>query len=68
MIQLMNRQKNLPLNGTDSNQLGDANRFIKCFDTVGWAAERTSGLLKLSGGMLAWLSVWGEVQICIWPS
>ena len=23
---------------------------------------------KLSGGMLAWLSVWVEVQICIWPS
>jgi len=23
---------------------------------------------KLSGGVLAWLSVWGEVQICIWPS
>jgi len=23
---------------------------------------------KLSGGMLAWLYVWGEVQICIWPS
>jgi len=23
---------------------------------------------KLSDGMLAWLSVWGEVQICIWPS
>ena len=23
---------------------------------------------KLSGGMLAWLCVWGEVQICIWPS
>jgi len=23
---------------------------------------------KMSGGMLAWLSVWGEVQICIWPS
>ena len=21
---------------------------------------------KLSGGMLAWLSVWGEVQICRW--
>jgi len=21
---------------------------------------------KVSGGMLAWLSVWGEVQICIW--
>jgi len=23
---------------------------------------------KLSGGMLVWLPVWGEVQICIWPS
>jgi len=23
---------------------------------------------KLSGGMLAWLSVWAKVQICIWPS
>jgi len=23
---------------------------------------------KLSGGVLAWLSVWNEVQICIWPS
>ena len=25
-------------------------------------------LKKLSGGVLAWLSVWSEVQICIWPS
>ena len=23
---------------------------------------------KLSGGVLAWLSVWTEVQTCIWPS
>jgi len=23
---------------------------------------------KLSGGVLAWLPVWSEVQICIWPS
>ena len=23
---------------------------------------------KLSDGMLAWLSVWSEVQTCIWPS
>ena len=23
---------------------------------------------KLSGGMLAWLSVSGKVQICIWPN
>ena len=25
-------------------------------------------VLYLSGGVLAWLSVWSEVQICIWPS
>jgi len=24
--------------------------------------------LLLSGGVLAWLSVWSEVQTCIWPS
>jgi len=24
--------------------------------------------IKLSGGVLAWLSVWSEVQTCIWPS
>jgi len=23
---------------------------------------------KLSGGVLAWLSVWSEVQSCVWPS
>ena len=23
--------------------------------------------LQLSGGVLAWLSVWSEVQTCIWP-
>jgi len=23
---------------------------------------------KLSGGVLAWLSVWSEEQTCIWPS
>jgi len=23
---------------------------------------------KLSGGFLAWLSVWSKVQTCIWPS
>jgi len=23
---------------------------------------------KLSCGVLAWLSVWSEVQTCIWPS
>ena len=23
---------------------------------------------QLSGGVLAWLSLWSEVQTCIWPS
>ena len=42
---------------------------LQCFDPVGWAAGRASGLQKkLSGGVLAWLSVWSEVQTCIWPS
>jgi len=41
---------------------------LQCFDTVGWAAGRASGLQKLSSGVLAWLSVWSEVQTCIWPS
>ena len=41
----------------------------KCFDAVGWAAGRACGLYKnMSGRVLAWLSVWSEVQTCIWPS
>jgi len=24
--------------------------------------------IQKSGGVLAWLSVWSEVQTCIWPS
>jgi len=34
---------------------------------VGWQ-EGHPACKKLSGGMLAWLSVWDEVNICIWPS
>jgi len=37
---------------------------FKCFDAVGWAAGRASGLQKLSGGVQAWLFVWSEVQTC----
>jgi len=35
---------------------------LQCFDAVGWAAGRASGLEKLSVGVLAWLSVWSEMQ------
>ena len=41
---------------------------LQCFDAVGWVAGRASGLWKLSGGVVVWLSVWSEVQTCIWPS
>ena len=34
---------------------------------VGWQ-EGHPACKKLSGGMLAWLSVWNEVQTYIWPS
>ena len=35
-----------------------------------WLADRKGirPVKKLSGGVLAWLSVWSEVQTCIWPS
>ena len=34
---------------------------------VGWQ-EGHPACKKLSVGVLAWLSVWSEVQTCIWPS
>jgi len=34
---------------------------------VGWQ-EGHLACKKLGGGVLVWLSVWGEMQICIWPS
>ena len=34
---------------------------------VGWQ-EGHPACKKLSGGVLAWLFVWSNVQICIWPS
>ena len=34
---------------------------------VGWQ-EGHPACKKLSGGVLAWLSVWSQVQTCIWPS
>jgi len=45
--------------------------YVCAFGALTLLVERQEGhpaCKKLSGGMLAWLSVWGEVQICIWPS
>jgi len=42
---------------------------LQCFDAVGWAEGKgIRPVKKLSGGVLAWLSVWSEMQTCIWPS
>jgi len=47
--------------------------YLHCcaFSALMLLVERQEGhpvCKKLSCGMLAWLSVWGQVQICIWPA
>ena len=44
---------------------------IYAFSALTLLVGRQEGHLvcnKLSDGVLAWLSVWSEVQTCIWPS
>jgi len=42
---------------------------LQDLDTVDWESGRASGQKKMSDEVLAWLSVWSEVQmICIWSS
>ena len=45
----------------------NTNIFTALTQLVGWQ-EGHLACKKLSGGTLVWLSVWGKVQICIWPS
>ena len=40
----------------------------QCFDALVGRQEGHPACKKLSGGVLAWLSVWSKVQTCIWPS
>ena len=47
---------------------GSLGLCLQCFDAVGWAAEGHRTCKKLSGGVLAWLSAWSEMQTCIQPS
>jgi len=45
--------------------------FTHAFSALTLLAGRQEGhpaCRKLSGGVLAWLSVWSEVQTCIWPA
>ena len=41
--------------------------YVKCLTLLVWRQEGHTACKKLSGGVLAWLSVWSEVT-CIWPS
>ena len=45
----------------------EADAFSALTLLVGWQ-EGHPACKKLSGGVLAWLSVWSEMQTCIWPS
>jgi len=38
---------------------------LQFFDAVGWRQEGHPACKNLSGGVLAWLSVWSEMQACI---
>ena len=43
----------------------------QCFSALTLLVGRQEGhpaCKKLSGWLLAWLSVWSKVQTCIWPS
>ena len=45
--------------------------IIKSFSTLTLLAGQQEGhpaCKKLSGGVLVWLSVWSDVQTCMWPS
>ena len=45
--------------------------FVQLFSALTLLVGRQEGhpaCKKLSGGVLAWLSVWSKVQTCIWPS
>ena len=49
-------------------------RLVVCFNAFSALTllvgrqERHPACKKMSGGVLAWLSVWSKVQTCIWPS
>ena len=54
-----------------SRDQGQTNRNPSAFSALMLLVGRQEGhpaCKKQSGGVLAWLSVWSEVQTCIWPS
>ena len=68
-LQTDNHTNTLSLNFYRSGALPDLSSFA--FSPLTLLVRRQEGhpaCKKLSGGVLAWLSVWSEVQTCIWPS
>ena len=49
-------------------RLSSITAFSASMLLVGWQEGHLACKNNLSGGVLAWLSVWSEVQTCIWPS
>jgi len=57
--------------GRDFSVFGGLGWFGIAFSALTLSVGRQEGhqaCKKLSGGVLAWLSDWNEVQICKWPS
>ena len=62
----------------ENNKITNKMKLLNCirhsdiaFSALTLLAGRQEGhpaCKKQSGGVLAWLSVWSEVQTCIWPS
>jgi len=57
-------------NNTDKMQIYHSYILSIAFSALMLLVGRQEGhaCKKLSGEVLAWLSIWNEVQICIWPS
>jgi len=51
-----------------ANQLKDSQSAFSALTLLVGQQEGHPACKKLSGEVLAWLSVWREVQTCIWPS
>jgi len=62
--------KHVPLSSSSINR--DRQRVVMpAFSALTLLAGQQEGhpaCKKLSGGVLVWISVWSEVQTCIWPS
>ena len=73
------RRRSPPEAGSVNKQASDKSLLLKlltrqvlmAFGALSLLVGRQEGhpaCKKLSDGVLAWLSVWSEVQTCIWPS